>query len=69
MPTFSKRDISDSQLDSIIRYVEYAKHPDDKGGWAIGHLGPIPEGFVAWFIGMLSLVAVCIVIGTRLKRG
>jgi ubiquinol-cytochrome c reductase cytochrome c subunit len=69
MPTFSKKDLSDSQLDSIIRYVDYAKHPDDRGGWAIGHLGPIPEGFVTWFIAMTALVGVCIVIGKRLQRG
>jgi quinol---cytochrome-c reductase cytochrome c subunit len=69
MPTFSKKDISDRQLDSIVRYVQYAKHPDDRGGWAIGHLGPIPEGFVTWFIGMAALVAVCMVIGRRLQRG
>jgi ubiquinol-cytochrome c reductase cytochrome c subunit len=67
MPKFSKKDISDRQLDSIIRYVNYAKHPDDRGGWAIGHLGPIPEGFVTWFIGMVALVAICMVIGKRLK--
>jgi ubiquinol-cytochrome c reductase cytochrome c subunit len=69
MPTFSKKDISDRELDSIVRYVEYAKHPDDRGGWAIGHIGPIPEGFVTWFIGMTALVGVCIVIGKRLQRG
>jgi quinol---cytochrome-c reductase cytochrome c subunit len=69
MPRFSKQDISDRQLASIIRYVEYAKHPDDRGGWAIGHLGPIPEGLVTWFIAMTALVGVCIVIGKRLQRG
>lgn len=69
MPTFSKKDISDRELDSIVRYVDYAKHPDDRGGWAIGHIGPIPEGFVTWFIGMTALVAVCMVIGKRLQRG
>ena len=69
MPTFTKKALSDRQLDSIIRYVEYAKHPDDRGGWAIGHIGPIPEGLVTWFIGMTALVGVCIVIGKRLKNG
>jgi ubiquinol-cytochrome c reductase cytochrome c subunit len=69
MPTFTKKALSDRQLDSIIRYVEYAKHPDDRGGWAIGHLGPIPEGLVTWFLAMTTLVGVCIVIGKRLKRG
>ena len=66
MPTFSKKQISDRQLDSIIAYVQYAKHPDDRGGWAIGHLGPVPEGLVTWFVAALALVAVCMVIGKRL---
>lgn len=65
MPTFSKKQISDRQLNSIIAYVQYAKHPDDRGGWAIGHLGPVPEGLVTWFIAALALVAVCMVIGKR----
>lgn len=68
MPTFSRRQISDRQLDSIIRYVEYAKNPDDPGGWAIGHIGPVPEGLVTWFMAGVALVAVCVLIGTRLRH-
>jgi ubiquinol-cytochrome c reductase cytochrome c subunit len=68
MPRFSPRQISRGQLDSIVRYVEYAKHPDDRGGWAIGHIGPVPEGIVTWLIAGSVLVAVCVVIGTRLLR-
>jgi ubiquinol-cytochrome c reductase cytochrome c subunit len=67
MPRFSKRAISDRQLDSIIRYVAYAKHPDDRGGWALGHLGPVPEGMVTWFIAAVAAVFTCVVIGKRLK--
>src|SRR5207248_1642333 len=46
MPRFSTRAISDRQLDSIVAYVRYARHPEDPGGWSIGRLGPIPEGIV-----------------------
>jgi ubiquinol-cytochrome c reductase cytochrome c subunit len=67
MPRFSEGDISDAELDSIIRYVEYTKHPDDRGGWGIGNLGPVPEGMVAWMIGALVLLAACIAIGQRLR--
>jgi ubiquinol-cytochrome c reductase cytochrome c subunit len=67
MPRFSGKQISDAQLDSIIRYVQYAKHPDDRGGWALGHLGPVPEGLVAWFVGIVLLIATCAVIGERIK--
>jgi len=66
MPHFSEKTIDDRQLDSLIAYVNYAKHPDDSGGWALGHLGPWPEGLVAWLLGGSSLVALCIVIGKRL---
>src|SRR5205823_4351080 len=55
MPRFSKRQITNAQLDSIIRYVTYAKHPDDRGSWALGHLGPVPEGLVTWFIGIAAI--------------
>jgi ubiquinol-cytochrome c reductase cytochrome c subunit len=69
MPKFSKRAISDKQLDSLIRYVEYAKNPDDRGGWSLGHAGPIPEGLVTWFLAASVLVAMCMVLGKRLRRG
>ena len=69
MPRFSTKVLSSSQVNSIVRYVEYAKHPDDRGGWAIGHLGPIPEGLVTWFLGMMVLVGFCIVIGRRVRHG
>ena len=67
MPRFSKKAISDSELDSIIAYVQSAKHPADRGGWGIGNLGPIPECMVAWLIGALALVMTCLVVGERIR--
>jgi ubiquinol-cytochrome c reductase cytochrome c subunit len=67
MPEFSKRAIGDRQLDSIIRYVQYAKHPDDRGGWSLGHIGPVPEGIVTWWIGAAVLVSLCVLLGRRLR--
>jgi ubiquinol-cytochrome c reductase cytochrome c subunit len=67
MPTFSERAISDDELNSIIAYVRYTKNPNDAGGWGIDHLGPFPEGMVTWFIAALLLVAVCILIGERVR--
>jgi ubiquinol-cytochrome c reductase cytochrome c subunit len=67
MPVFSPKAITPHELDSIIRYVEYAKHPDDRGGWAIGHLGPVPEGLVTFFVAALALVLTCMAIGKRLR--
>jgi len=67
MPKFSERAITPRELDSIVRYVEYAKHPDDRGGWALGELGPVPEGMVAWVVAVVVLVGTCLLIGKRLK--
>jgi ubiquinol-cytochrome c reductase cytochrome c subunit len=68
MPSFSKRDISDAELNSLIAYVQYAKDPEDAGGWGIGHLGPFPEGMVTWFGAMLALISTCVAIGKRGAR-
>jgi ubiquinol-cytochrome c reductase cytochrome c subunit len=68
MPKFSEQQISDAELDSLIAYVEYTKDPDDAGGWAIGHVGPVPEGMVTWFLAGAFLVGSCILIGKRLRR-
>ena len=67
MPKFSKAAISDRQLDSIVAYIQSAKRPEDRGGWGIGHIGPVPEGIVAWFIAAVVLVGLCGFIGERLR--
>jgi ubiquinol-cytochrome c reductase cytochrome c subunit len=67
MPRFTRRQLDDRQVDSIIRYIQLAKSPDDRGGWGIGHLGPIPEGLVAWLLAGSVLVGVAAVIGGRAR--
>jgi quinol---cytochrome-c reductase cytochrome c subunit len=67
MPRFSRHALSNRQLDSVIRYVEYAKRPQHPGGWSIGYLGPVPEGLVTWFLAMAALVVVCVALGRRLR--
>jgi ubiquinol-cytochrome c reductase cytochrome c subunit len=66
MPRFTETQIGEGELDSIIRYVQYTKNPDDRGGWSLGHVGPVPEGVVTWFIAIVLLVATCGVIGRRM---
>jgi ubiquinol-cytochrome c reductase cytochrome c subunit len=65
MPKFSRKAISDRQLDSIVRYVEYAKSPASPGGWGLDFLGPVPEGMVTWLLAAVVLVATCVGIGNR----
>ncbi len=67
MPKFSTKAISDAQLNSIIRYVDYTKQPLHPGGWTLGFIGPVPEGLVTWFLAAVALVGLCVVIGRRLE--
>ena len=67
MPTFTQQALSDPELNSVIAYVK-SVHKHDNGGWATGRVGPIPEGMITWFIAAVALVALCMVIGTRLRR-
>jgi len=65
MPRFSRSRLSDAQLDSLIAYVLYARAPDDRGGISLGHVGPVPEGFVAWLMAGVVLVGVCVAVARR----
>ena len=65
MPVFSEELIDDQELNSIVRYVQFAQEPDNEGGWAIGNIGPIPEGMVAWFLGGVALLFCARLIGER----
>jgi ubiquinol-cytochrome c reductase cytochrome c subunit len=67
MPQFRK-ELDQHEIDSIARYVDYTKHPQDEGGWGIGHIGPIPEGMVAWLLAGALLIGVIRLIGERTTR-
>jgi ubiquinol-cytochrome c reductase cytochrome c subunit len=67
MPKFSQHDLSDRELDSIVRYVEFTKNPARPGGWGLGFLGPVPEGLVTWFVAIPALIVLCLLLGRRLR--
>jgi ubiquinol-cytochrome c reductase cytochrome c subunit len=66
MPTFDHLD--ESEVDDIARYVEYTHDPEDRGGWGLGHIGPIPEGMVAWLLAGAALLLTIRLIGERTTR-
>jgi ubiquinol-cytochrome c reductase cytochrome c subunit len=66
MPRFSRKQIPDAELNSLIKYVLSTAAPVNHGGWGIGNLGPIPEGIVAWWIAVPLLIGLCVLLGKRL---
>ena len=55
MPAFPPSVLSDQQLNSIVRYVEYVQQPPAPSGTPMNWLGPVAEGFAGW-IGLFSLL-------------
>jgi ubiquinol-cytochrome c reductase cytochrome c subunit len=65
MPRFTGN-LSDQQVDDIVKYVTTEiQHPDNPGGFGLGGLGPVAEGFVALLLGVGFLVLICYWIGDR----
>lgn len=62
MPVFG---FSQDERDAVVAYVDHLDDADDPGGADIGGIGPVPEGFVAWGVGMASLLVAALLIGRR----
>ncbi len=67
MPRFSTGQIGAKQLDDLVAYVQYTRHPDNAGGWSLGELGPWPEGMVTWLLAAALLLGLCCVFARRLR--
>jgi ubiquinol-cytochrome c reductase cytochrome c subunit len=65
MPVFDVNTLSDSEVADIDAYVQYLRHPNDRGGAGLGHTGPVAEGFVALLIGMGGALVVAAWTGHR----
>lgn len=64
MPVFGPETLDEHQVASVVRYVTYLQDPADPGGLSLGRLGPIPEGFVAWIVGLGLMLVFIRWIGT-----
>jgi ubiquinol-cytochrome c reductase cytochrome c subunit len=65
MPRFTGN-LTDTQVRDIVAYVsEKIQHPSDPGGFGLGGIGPVAEGFVGLLFGVGILMLVCFWIGDR----
>ncbi|MHB1446168.1 MAG: cytochrome bc1 complex diheme cytochrome c subunit [Acidimicrobiales bacterium] len=65
MPRFSVAQLSSQNEADIIKYVKYITHPQDRGGFNLGHVGPTTEGFVGIVFGVGLLMLAAFWIGDR----
>jgi ubiquinol-cytochrome c reductase cytochrome c subunit len=66
MPVFSG--FADDERNSIASYVRYLQVSGQPGGFSIGGVGPVPEGFVAWVVGLGLLLVIVVLIAREPRR-
>ena len=62
MPKFT---FDSEELNHIVAFMADLRADAPPGGADIGGIGPVPEGLIGWGVGVLCLVAICFVIGSR----
>ena len=66
MPRFGPGNITDSEAHDIAAYVAGPiQHPNNRGGFGLGGIGPVGEGFVGLLLGVGLLMLVAFWIGDR----
>ena len=65
MPVF---DLGDESIAAVATYVAFLQSAEDPGGFEIGGIGPVPEGFVAWLVGTGLLIGVVYLVGRQWDR-
>ena len=62
MPVFA---FEQHEMNSIVAFIDHIEDRPDRGGADIGGVGPVPEGFVAWGLGMGACFGVALLVGHR----
>ena len=65
MPVF---DFAEEDANAVATYADYLQHAPTPGGFSIGGIGPVPEGFVAWVFGAGALLVIVYLIGRKWDR-
>lgn len=65
MPVFA---LPQTDIDAVATYVDFLQTAPAPGGFSIGGIGPVPEGFVAWVLGAGLLLVIAYLIGREWDR-
>jgi ubiquinol-cytochrome c reductase cytochrome c subunit len=60
MPVFSDKTITPEEKLSIIKWIKAAESEPQLGGAALGRVGPVTEGLLAWTLGIGLLIGVAV---------
>ncbi|OZM77196.1 c-type cytochrome [Pseudonocardia sp. MH-G8] len=65
MPQFSQHVVDDRELDDLVAYVQQLGTEQNRGGAALERIGPVAEGFVAFFVAIPLLLIVIRLLGRK----
>ncbi len=68
MPTFADSQLSPEEKRDIIGYIKSTSSENvgvNPGGNGLGGFGPVPEGLVAFIVGLAALIGISLWIGSR----
>ncbi|WP_395659680.1 c-type cytochrome [Nocardioides sp.] len=68
MPSFGNGDLSPEEKRDVIAYLGSLEDSPNYGGFALGGLGPVPEGLAAWVLGIGGLVGAAVWIAAHTTR-
>ena len=65
MPVFNDANLSPESKADVIAYLKTMQEEGNPGGMALGSLGPVPEGLVAWVFGLGILIGAAYWLGQK----
>jgi ubiquinol-cytochrome c reductase cytochrome c subunit len=65
MPVFSDANIKPEEKRDVIAFLKTIEDAPQQGGHALGSLGPVSEGWFAWFFGLGILIATAVWLGQK----
>lgn len=69
MPRFNGGNLTDAQVADITKYVvEKIQHPSNIGGFPLGGIGPVTEGFIGLLFGVGGMMLICYWTGDRTEK-
>lgn len=67
MPVFADTTLTPQEKLSVIKWIKHAENEPALGGAALGRVGPVTEGLLAWTLGLGLLIGIAVWLTTKAR--
>jgi ubiquinol-cytochrome c reductase cytochrome c subunit len=67
MPVFANTVLTHDEKLSVIKWIKHAENEPALGGAALGRVGPVTEGLLAWTLGLGLLIGIAVWLTTKAR--